>query len=147
MAMRRCLVVANQTLAGAHLLDAARARLRSGPCEFHIVVPATPAHDHATWVEGEARGIALRRLRAGLERFREIGADVDGEVGDHSPMEAIGDALREHGPFDEIILSTLPPGRSRWLKLDLPSRVRSAFGMPVTHVIGQLEPAAARSRP
>jgi hypothetical protein len=62
-------------------------------------------------------------------------------------MEAIGAALREHCPFDENILSTLPPGRSRWLRLDLPSRVRSAFGMPVTHVIGQLEPAAARSRP
>ncbi len=39
-------------------------------------------------------------------------------------MLAIGDALRDQ-LFDEIILSTLPPGLSRWLKMDLPSRVRT----------------------
>jgi hypothetical protein len=35
-------------------------------------------------------------------------------------MLAIDDAIRDHGPFEEIILSTLPPGASRWLRLDLP---------------------------
>ena len=45
--------------------------------------------------------------------------------------------------FDEIILSTLPPGVSRWLKQDLPHRVERDFNLPVTHVIATAEPAAA----
>jgi hypothetical protein len=143
--MRRYLVVANQTLGGSHLVDAVRARLRAGPCLFHILVPASPIHERATWVEGEAHGVALERLRTGLERFRKMGAEADGEVGDHRPMDAIDDALRDGGPFDEIIISTLPPGRSRWLKLDLPHRVGAAYGVPVIHVIGQPEPAETRS--
>ncbi len=142
--MRRYLVVANQTLAGSHLVDAVRERLRTGPCRFHILVPASPVHEHATWVEGEAHGVALERLRRGLERFRQMGAEADGEVGDHRPIDAIGDALRDGGPFDEIIISTLPPGRSRWLKLDLPHRVEAAYGVPVTHVIGQPEAAGTK---
>jgi hypothetical protein len=145
--MRRYLVVANQTLGGAHLVEAVRARLSTGPCAFHIVVPASPVHERATWVEGEAHGVALERLRTGLDRLREMGADADGEVGDHRPMDAIGDALRDGGPFDEIIVSTLPPGRSRWLRLDLPHRVEAAYGVPVTHVIGQPEQAGMRDAP
>jgi hypothetical protein len=143
--MRRYLVVANQTLGGSHLVDAVRARLRAGPCRFHILVPASPIHERATWVEGEAHGVAVERLRTGLERFRGLGADADGEVGDQRPMDAIDDALRDSGPFDEIIISTLPPRSSRWLKLDLPHRVEAAYGVPVTHVIGQSEPAGAGS--
>ena len=49
--------------------------------------------------------------------------------------------LREQ--FDEIILSTLPPGVSRWLKQDLPHRVERDFSLPVSHVIATEEPAAA----
>jgi hypothetical protein len=51
---------------------------------------------------------------------------------------AIRDALRGH-VFDGIILSTLPPGVSRWLKLDLPHRVERDFGVPVTHVVADAE--------
>jgi hypothetical protein len=59
-------------------------------------------------------------------------------VGDPSPVEAIRDALRDR-EFDGIILSTLPPGISRWLRQDLPSRVEKEFDLPVTHVIGEAE--------
>jgi hypothetical protein len=145
--MRRYLVVANQTLGGSHLVDAVQARLRTGPCRFHILVPASPIHERATWIEGDAQVVALRRLRTALDRFRELGADADGGVGDHRPMDAIDDALRDDGPFDEIIISTLPPRSSRWLKLDLPHRVEAAYGVPVTHVVGQPEPAGTGSSP
>jgi hypothetical protein len=58
-------------------------------------------------------------------------------------MLAIADAIREHGPFEAIVLSTLPPGPSRWLKLDLPHRAES-FGRPVVHVVGEPAPTGGR---
>jgi len=136
--MRRYLVVANQTLGGEPLMAQIRQLARAGPCRFHVVVPATPPRDH-TWTEGEARSIARRRLDAALARLRQLGAgvEVEGEVGDGNAMLAIEDAMRDEGPFDEIVLSTLPPGISRWLKLDLPHRVEAAFGRPVIHVVGE----------
>lgn len=137
--MRHYLVVANQTLGGDHLAAKLRECLAAGPCDFHVVVPATHAKDHATWTEGEAHAIAQRRLDAALARFRDLGAQADGEVGDQSPMLAIRDALNVRG-FDEMILSTLPPGPSRWLKQDLPHRVERSFGFPVTHVVAPPEP-------
>jgi hypothetical protein len=142
--MRRYLVVANQTLGGEHLSEKVRACLAAGPARFHILVPATQPADHAVWTEGEARALAQRRLEQALERFREMGADVEGEVGDEAPLEAIADAVREE-TFDEIILSTLPPGLSRWLRQDLPHRVERTFDVPVTHVVGETEEAETAS--
>jgi GABA permease len=142
--MRSYLVVANQTLGGEHLIAKVRERMAAGPCCFHVVVPATPPSDHA-WTEGEARALAQSRLDAAVARFRELGADVDGEVGDQNPLLAIGDALRGKR-FDEIMLSTLSPGASRWLKLDLPRRAADRFGIPLTHVIGAPEPGAKQSK-
>jgi hypothetical protein len=138
--VRRYLVVANQTLGGEHLIEKVRQCMEDGPCAFHIVVPATPSGEHLTWTEGEAVAIAQDRLNRALMRLEELGADASGEVGDKNPMLAVEDALREE-QFDEIILSTLPPGVSRWLKLDLPSRVASHFGLPVTHLVGTDEAA------
>jgi hypothetical protein len=143
--VRRYLVVANQTLAGEHLVKEIRARLSAGPCLFHVLVPATAPGDHAVWTEGEAHAIAQRNLDQALETFRKLGADADGEIGDENPLGAIGDVLREQ-EFDEIILSTLPAGVSRWLKQDLVSRVERSFAVPVTHVVGDSEPAADESR-
>ncbi len=132
--MRRYLIVANQTLGGEQLAAVVRERLAAGSCEFHLVVPATPPSDHATWLEGQAKHLAQERLDAALVAFRQLGATrVDGEVGDARPMLAIGDALR-HGEFDEIIVSTLHPGISRWLRMDLPHRAERQFELPVTHV-------------
>jgi GABA permease len=73
-----------------------------------------------------------------LSRFREVDVDVDGKVGHASPVEAIRDALLG-GRYDEIILSTLPPDVSRWLKLDLPPRVDREFDLPVVHMVAEME--------
>ena len=48
------------------------------------------------------------------------------------PLAAIQDALNLQG-YDEVILSTLPARVSRWLKLDLPSKV-AGLDLPVTTV-------------
>ena len=124
--MRSYLVVSNQTLGGAALAAKVRALLAEGPSEFHIVVPATPPH-HGAWTEGEARAIATERLDAALRWFGSVGATATGEVADEHPLYAIRDASRER-PADEIIISTLPPGMSKWLRQDLPRKARPLRG-------------------
>ena len=44
--MRRFLIVGNQSLGSRELRAAVDERVAEGPCHFHIVVPATPPHDH-----------------------------------------------------------------------------------------------------
>jgi hypothetical protein len=136
MEARRILVVANQTACGAELLREIRRRVAEGGCTFTLVVPATPPQEHATWTEGEAHEVARARMEEAVDRFRREGAEVKGVVGDSSPALAIADVLIL-SPQDEIILSTLPPGASRWLKKDLPHRVEQRFGLPVTTIIGE----------
>lgn len=131
--MKDYLVVANQTLGGDHLLDELRRRVADGPCRFHVVVPANIRGDGWTHTEAEAHMIAGERLAQAIDRFAELGAEVDGEVGDERPLDAIRDAMLR-SPCDEIILSTLPRGVSRWLGMDLPSRASRTFSVPVTHV-------------
>jgi hypothetical protein len=138
--MPRYLIVANQTLAGGHLTAKVREFHERWPSSFYIVVPATPPHGHS-WSEGEARDIARRRLKTALALLRGVGVEVEGEVGDERPTYAIQDVLA-HRDFDEIILSTLPPGVSRWLRHDLLHRIEVEFGLPVTHLVGQPEPVA-----
>ena len=131
--VHRYLVVANQTLGGEPLFARIRELARGGPSAFYVVVPATPPKDHV-WTEDEAVTIATTRLTSALQRMAALGLEADGVVGDGSPILAIEDAIRDQGPFEAIVLSTLPPRLSRWLKLDLPHRVERACGKPVTHV-------------
>ena len=58
-------------------------------------------------------------------------------------QQAIGDAIRDHGPFDGIVISTFPKGLSKWLKVDLPHRCEAAYGIPVTHMVGEPEHAGS----
>lgn len=138
--MPTILVVANQTLGGEALAARLDQRRRQGPCNFYVVVPATPPKDHLTWTEGEARTIALERLDRCLAELHAAGIVADGEVGDANPMLAIADAMRAH-EFNGVIIATLPTGVSRWLKLSLPDRVARRFDVPVDHVV--VDPANA----
>jgi hypothetical protein len=132
--MRRCLIVANRTLGGPQLIAEVIARQGSAPHSFHIVVPASHGHGTEMWTEGHAVAQARVALEHAVEHFGEAGVEVTGEVGDENPALAVGDVLRrEH--FDEIIVSTLPPGPSRWLKRDLPKRLAREHNLPVTHVV------------
>lgn len=138
---RRVLIVANRTATTDGLLDAVRQRARSQPVRFHLLVPATPRGLHRV-VDPEVAGReeAAAQLEQALERLREAaGADVTGHVGDADPMAAISDTLHRQ-EVDEIIISTLPRRLSRWMRLDLPSKVRG-MGRPVTHVEAARVPA------
>src|SRR5947209_5969557 len=132
--MKHYLVVANQTLLGDHLLEEVRCRMTAGESDFHVVVPASHPRASWTWTEAHDRSSARTRLALALIALRMEGAEADGEIGDASPLEAIADHIR-HDPVDEIILSTLPVGMSRWLRQDLPARARARFDLPVAHVV------------
>jgi hypothetical protein len=128
------LVVANQSLASPSLADAVRERIGTGDARFHVIVPATPVPHGLTWDEAEAVEAATERLAGALVHLRGLGATVSGEVGSPDPVAAATDALRAEA-YDEVILSTLPPGISRWLGQDVPTRLRHAVAIPVTVVI------------
>jgi hypothetical protein len=128
------LVVAHQTAATPGLLDAVRERAQRGPVTFHLVVPQQARGMHKV-VDPEDTGVdeAQRVLDAALPKLSEAaGSQVTGSIGDAEPLSAIQDAVNL-GDFDEIIISTLPLGISRWVKLDLVSKARG-LGLPVTHV-------------
>jgi hypothetical protein len=131
--MRSYLIVANQTLTSESLRDAITARLADGPLEAHVVVPMTAGSWRQSWDEQEIRADAQARLDETLERLKEMGVEADGEVGDRDPVNAVRDALRRR-EVDEVIVSTLPRGISRWLGEDVPSRLRDACRVPVTVV-------------
>ncbi|MDQ6744776.1 MAG: hypothetical protein M3Z27_01960 [Actinomycetota bacterium] len=128
------LVIAHQTAATEPLLEAIHERVRRGPATFHLVVPRQAHGMHRVVDPQDAGGDeAARVLQAALPRLSEAaGSEVQGSVGDSEPLMAIHDAVNRGG-YDEIIISTLPLGVSRWLKLDLVSKA-SGLGLPVTHV-------------
>ena len=116
------LVVANVTAGSDELIECLRKRSEEGACRFTLLMPASG---------GDARG----RLDAALERMRDAGLEnVDGRVGDPDPVVAVMDAW-DPMKFDEIIVSTLPTGSSRWLGVDLPHRLEKLTSVPVRHVI------------
>jgi hypothetical protein len=128
------LVVANVTAASDELLEALRNRAAKGACRFTLVMPASGV---------EAR----RRLDEALESMRNGGLDnVEGRVGDPDPIVAVMDVW-DPMKFDEIIVSTLPTGSSRWLGLDLPHRLEKLTSVPVRHVVSKPPAAEAPTGP
>ena len=139
-AMTRYLVVAHQTAAGPELIRRARELAREDPeAAFSILVPATPVDHMLAWEEGETDGIARRRAEEARRVFEDNGLKVRGiGIGDASPILAAEDALREQpGEYDAIILSTLPPSISRWIKLDNYSQAERRFNLPVIRVVAE----------
>lgn len=132
----RVLIVAHHTADSPALLRAVAERAARGACLFTLVVPAS-SHGLHRVVDPEDHGMreAQGRLDAALPRLSAAAkAEVAGGVGSHDPLAAVEDALNLLG-FDEVIVSMLPARVSRWLRLDLPHKIRG-LGVPVTEVIG-----------
>ena len=137
------LIVAHHTADSPELLAAVAKRAAEQPCAFSLLVPDTP-HGLQRVVDPEAHGLAeaRQRLDVALPRLSAAaGAEVAGIVVSHDPLAAVHDALNLLG-FDEVIVSMLPVRLSRWLRLDLPHKIRG-LSVPVTEVIGT-ERATAR---
>src|SRR5947209_11251890 len=148
-APQRILVVANETVGGRALIDAVKQRAEDAhakgvPFHVSVVCPQNrPRHGYVVYDES-VRAAADNRLKMTLAQLRQVGIEAEGEVMDPDPYHATMDALDHYGA-DEIIISTHPSTRSGWLRRDLVDRVRDSSGLPVDHVVVDLDLDRAQS--
>jgi GABA permease len=135
----RLLVIANETVQGEELLKAIRDRCRDRPCEVMVVTPALASSRASHWASDidEAIELARQRMELSLIEIKQLGLRVKGEIGDSDPNLAIEDALRVFAA-DEILISTHPPDRSRWLEHGVVDKARERIDLPITHVVVDL---------
>ncbi|MFZ0042647.1 MAG: hypothetical protein WAK93_15150 [Solirubrobacteraceae bacterium] len=124
------LVLANRTALSAGLETALRARTDRGPASFTLVVPI----GRGTKAREQAAAIAAQLAESGLE--------IRGVCGDTDPLTAVLEAWNP-AEYDEIIVSTLPAWKSRWMKTGLPQRIERQTGALVRHFEAREAPPAA----
>jgi GABA permease len=134
------LVMANETVNGAELLDELRAIDRAGHARYWVCVPANPIdtgqaeHRGAVYLWQATTEAAQARLDRTLEVLRAENLQADGALGDYRPLRALAEAVRTFNP-DRLVICTLPEDRSAWLRFDVVERARELYDIPVTHVV------------
>ncbi|MHB8235363.1 MAG: hypothetical protein ACYDHT_11990 [Solirubrobacteraceae bacterium] len=136
--MKEVLVVANRTLGGAKLLEAVRKRAAAGDVRFRLVVPQSNPSAGLVIYDEAVRESAQARVDLALSLVTGESIDATGEVGDADPFLATMDAIAMRRP-DEVLISTHPAVSSGWLRRDLVERIRNASGLPVEHIVVDLE--------
>lgn len=136
--MANILVMANETIGGTKLLDAVKARNEKGDAKWHLVVPQNRPK-HGTVIYDEAvRDAAQVRIDLATELLKAEGIEVVGDAGDEDPYTAAMDAIADW-EIDEVIVSTLPATMSGWLRRDLIERIHQSSGLPVEHVVSDID--------
>jgi hypothetical protein len=138
--MSRVLVVANETIGGRELLAKIR-ELKDADADLQVVmcVPRTnPRHGNIIYEEAVYQSAQVRVDLARVFLREQMEIDAVGEVGDPDPYTAAMDAVREWQP-DRIVVSTKPATSSGWLRRDLIERIEDAAGVPVDHVVVDVE--------
>jgi hypothetical protein len=138
--MSTILVVANETLAGAQLLETVKERASAGGEGTRVIVCVPrnkPKHGNIIY-DDFVFDAAKVRIDLARRFLRDEGINAVGDIGDTDPYTATMDAVAEHHP-DEIIVSTFPATVSGWLRRDLIERIEQASGLPVTHVVQDID--------
>jgi hypothetical protein len=141
------LVVAHQTAASDKLIEKLQEVQSSNRnADFVLLVPRTPLKHLWTWSEGDEGANASQIAQDAAARMRHAGLRVvDSIVGPSDPLDAIRMELAHPDrSYDTIVISTLPPGISRWLRQDLPNQVRSRLHRDVITVYSE---ARVRTQP
>jgi hypothetical protein len=136
--VKTILVVANETLGGRGLIEEVRKRAAQGDARFVLCVPQNRPRAGLVIYDDAVFDAAQARVDLAVSFVHSEEIDAIGEVGDPDPYTATMDAVREHRP-DEIIISTYPETRSGWLRRDLIERVREASGLPVDHIVADID--------
>lgn len=153
-----CLLVVNQTVGSAALRHSLTERIDAGRARFFVLVPLIqPSAEASGWApmqtpasfsrgaiadaaaRDEATRRSVHRLNFLIETIQDLGGSADGTVSSTNPVVAVRRLLRDY-MFDEVLVSTLPPGLSRWLRLDVPARLGRLTQLPVTVVSAQPAP-------
>jgi CheY-like chemotaxis protein len=148
--LREILVVANRTIGGSKLASHLQSLIAEDPkLRFYVLVPAVQSMTSWTatgvpemgtlpvdWVEldAELRRGAQQRLDCLVEWLRAEGVQADGEIGSSAPLIAMDSVLKQRDCC-EIVISSLPVGKSRWIRSDLSQRARRRFELPTTTVV------------
>ena len=136
--MKHLLVVANETVGGTALINAVKKHADGGDVKVTVICPQNDPKGGWVIYDDAARGAAENRLQTTLAQLREIGIEAQGEIMDPDPYAATMDAIHAWGP-DEVIISTHPETRSGWMRKDLVSRLEDDSGLPVEHVVVDLD--------
>ncbi|TAN32040.1 hypothetical protein EPN29_09935 [bacterium] len=144
------LVVANETAESPELLSAvAEIHARDPRAEFLIVVPATPLNllQQFEGTAKSARALAAQRAQSMRRHLEDRGIRVRStRIGSWDPYVAIEAELAAE-EYEAVVLSTLPPGVSRWLRMDLQSRIaRRHPGMRIIHVVARSAPSESAEK-
>jgi hypothetical protein len=135
--MSTYLIVAYQTAGGRPLRDAIdEVTRRDQEADFNLLVPATRTQHLFTWTEGESNAVASKTAEEVADRLRQSGVRLtDVMVENPDPFVAVSNELARGPDYAAILVSTFPVGISRWLGIDLPSRLEKDTGLPVIHVV------------
>jgi hypothetical protein len=135
---RTILVVANETIGGRSLIDAVQREAAEQETRFVLCVPQTQPRSGYVVYDDSVFDAAQARVDLAVGFVSSEGIDAVGEVGDPDPYAATMDMVREYDP-DAIIISTYPESRSGWQRRDLVERIRQATGLPVEHVVADID--------
>jgi hypothetical protein len=137
--VKTVLVVANETLSGKQLLERARELAAEEPdLRLVVCVPRTrPRHGNVIYDDAVFEAAQIR-IDLARQVLRAQGIQAIGEVGDPDPYTAAMDAIAEYDP-DEVIVSTFPATTSGWLRRDLVERISEASGLPIQHVVSDID--------
>ena len=136
--MKHLLVVANETVGGTALIDAVKKHAEGGDVKVTVICPQNDPRGGWVIYDDAARSAAENRLETTLAQLREVGIEAGGEIMDPDPYAATMDAIHAFKP-DEMIVSTHPETRSGWMRKDLVSRIEEDGGLPVEHVVVDLD--------
>ena len=136
------LVIATQTVNAPDLVERLIARHREKPHRYTFICPAS----------GELpREEVCDRLAATLAALYRVEADGTGQpMGGDDPFVGAQNAI-EHYRVDDILVSTLAGGDSKWLAEGLIERIEEISNVPVEHfesgARGKVAPAMAGAAP
>lgn len=138
------IIFLNEVAGGRKLLEATRQRAESVDY-VAVVAPKNQPAAGQTFELAELEDAARSRVDVTLSLLREFGVDAVGEVMDHDPSLALGDAIRAHRPR-EVLLSCLYESRFGLLRKDLVEWAEDRFEpeTEITHIPVRIEDDSVR---
>ncbi len=138
-APKAVLVVANETLAAAELVEVVRRRAAAGPIRAVVMAPVNDPRAGYVVYQNSRRASAGRRLDRMVAELRAAGIPAHGDVYEGGPVAAVEDVLAQE-QIDELIVSTHPQETSGWLRRRnvVDELKRLAGDRPFTHVVSDV---------